>query len=159
MQKLAIRFWPGLLMLLLPSVCLPACGYNEVIERDEAVNARVVNAVQEASPDLVFVCLGAPKQELWMHTHRDVLAPAVMIGLGATLDFIAGDVQRAPAWMSDAGLEWLYRLAQEPRRLAYRYLVRDRAFIGIALRAWLGRRRDGGTAEEQPAIPGRDRVR
>jgi N-acetylglucosaminyldiphosphoundecaprenol N-acetyl-beta-D-mannosaminyltransferase len=118
--------------LQIAGVLSPPMGF----ERDEAENAKVVNAIQEAGAQLVFVCLGAPKQELWMEMHRDVLAPAVLVGLGGTLDFIAGKVRRAPKWMSDAGFEWLYRLAQEPRRLAYRYLVRDRAFVSIALRTW-----------------------
>lgn len=124
--------------LKIAGVLSPPFGF----ERDVAENALVVRAVQEAAPDLVFVCLGAPKQELWMAAHKDALAPAVMVGLGATLDFIAGRVRRAPAWMSDAGLEWLYRLAKEPRRLAGRYLVRDRAFAGIALRTLRATRRE-----------------
>jgi N-acetylglucosaminyldiphosphoundecaprenol N-acetyl-beta-D-mannosaminyltransferase len=90
---------------------------------------------------VVLLALGAPKQELWAHEHREALAPAVLIGVGATLDFLAGEVRRAPPWVSEAGLEWLYRLAQEPRRMAGRYLVRDRAFPRIALRTWLSQRR------------------
>ncbi len=117
--------------LKVAGVLSPPFGF----ERDEGQNADVVRAVRSAQPDLLFVCLGAPKQELWMARHKDVLAPAVMLGLGGTLDFIAGDVARAPAWVSDVGFEWLYRLAQEPTRLATRYLVRDRAFVGIALRS------------------------
>jgi len=91
----------------------------------------VVKAVRESRADLVVVALGSPKQEFWMARHEKDLAPAVAIGLGASLDFVAGAVKRAPAWMSDAGLEWLYRLAQEPRRLAYRYLVRDPQILPI----------------------------
>ena len=123
--------------LKIAGVLSPPFGF----EKDEGENARVVNAIQEAAPDIVFVCLGAPKQELWMAMHKDVLAPAVLLGLGGTLDFIAGTVRRAPAWMADAGLEWLFRLIQEPRRLAGRYLVRDRAFLGIAVRALFAARR------------------
>jgi N-acetylglucosaminyldiphosphoundecaprenol N-acetyl-beta-D-mannosaminyltransferase len=119
--------------LKVAGVLSPPLGF----EKDEGENAAVVRAIREAAPDLVFVALGAPKQELWMHRHRDVLAPAVLLGVGGTLDFIAGEVKRAPRWMSDAGLEWVYRLAQEPRRMAARYLVRDRAFVRIALRELL----------------------
>lgn len=68
-----------------------------------------------------------------MAAHHEALRPAVLLGVGATLDFLAGTVQRAPAWMSRVGLEWLYRLAQEPRRMASRYLVRDRAIVSITL--------------------------
>lgn len=123
--------------LKIAGVLSPPLGF----EKDEGQNAAVVRTVRDSGAALVLVALGAPKQELWMARHKEVLAPAVMLGLGGTLDFIAGTVKRAPAWMSDAGLEWLYRLAQEPRRMASRYLVRDRAFVGIALRALLGRTR------------------
>ena len=69
-----------------------------------------------------------------MGTHARSCAPSVFLGIGATLDFIAGNAQRAPAWVSDVGAEWLYRLAQEPRRMAQRYLIRDRAIVRISLR-------------------------
>lgn len=98
----------------------------------------VVQRVKDARPDLVLVALGAPKQEIWSHTHFDTLKPAVMIGVGASLDFVAGIQKRAPRWMSSAGLEWMYRLAQEPRRLAGRYLLRDPEFCLILLRQLLG---------------------
>jgi N-acetylglucosaminyldiphosphoundecaprenol N-acetyl-beta-D-mannosaminyltransferase len=123
--------------LKVAGVVSPPLGF----EKDEGKNAEVVRAIRESGADLVVVALGAPKQELWMARHKDVLAPSVLLGLGGTLDFIVGDVKRAPPWMSDAGLEWLYRLAQEPRRMASRYLVRDRAFAGIALRSLIGRQR------------------
>lgn len=71
-----------------------------------------------------------------MHHNRAALAPAVALGIGASLDFLAGKVRRSPAWMSRVGLEWVYRLAQEPRRMAQRYLVRDRAIVRIAWRMW-----------------------
>ena len=122
--------------LRVAGVFSPPLGFD----RDEGKNAEVVHRIREANPALVLVALGAPKQELWMAQHKDVLAPAVLLGIGGTLDFIAGEVQRAPRWMSDAGLEWLYRLGQEPRRMAGRYLVRDRAFAAIALRAILSHR-------------------
>jgi N-acetylglucosaminyldiphosphoundecaprenol N-acetyl-beta-D-mannosaminyltransferase len=89
------------------------------------------------------VALGCPKQELWMYNNVRAYAPAVALGIGASLDFIAGVVKRSPAWMSRWGLEWLYRLLQEPGRMASRYLVRDRAIVGIALRMlfWPRRKR------------------
>ena len=91
----------------------------------------VARAICASGAELVVVALGSPKQELWMAQHAKVIAPAVAIGLGGSLDFVAGAVSRAPAWISSAGLEWLYRLAQEPRRLAYRYLVRDIRILPI----------------------------
>jgi N-acetylglucosaminyldiphosphoundecaprenol N-acetyl-beta-D-mannosaminyltransferase len=93
----------------------------------------VLDAVRRSAPDLVLVALGAPKQELWIHESRQALAPAVLLGVGATLDFLAGTVPRAPAWMSRVGLEWLHRLASDPVRLWRRYLVRDPRFLGIVL--------------------------
>jgi N-acetylglucosaminyldiphosphoundecaprenol N-acetyl-beta-D-mannosaminyltransferase len=91
----------------------------------------LLDAVRRSNPDLILVALGAPKQELWIHESREALAPAVLLGIGATLDFVAGAVARAPAWISRYGLEWLYRLAHEPRRLWRRYLVRDPKFLRV----------------------------
>lgn len=87
-----------------------------------------------AHPDLVLVALGCPKQEIFMHRAAPALRPAVLLGIGASLDFWAGTARRAPAWISASGLEWLYRLAHEPRRLWRRYLVRDPKFLLILLR-------------------------
>ncbi len=94
----------------------------------------VAERIRLAKPDLVLVALGAPKQEIWSHLRSELLKPAVLIGVGASLDFVAGIQKRAPRWMSNVGLEWLYRLAQEPRRLAARYLLRDPQFGLILLR-------------------------
>jgi N-acetylglucosaminyldiphosphoundecaprenol N-acetyl-beta-D-mannosaminyltransferase len=94
----------------------------------------VVDRVRAARPDLVFVALGAPKQELWIARTLDQIRPAVAIGCGASLDFISGHIRRAPRWVSNAGFEWAYRLAQDPRRLWKRYLVRGPRFFGILFR-------------------------
>lgn len=94
----------------------------------------VVRAVHASGARIVVLALGCPKQELWMARHAAALAPAVAIGLGASLDFVAGTVTRAPWWVSAAGLEWLFRLVQEPRRLAHRYLVRDLQIVPIVAR-------------------------
>jgi len=99
----------------------------------ESGRRHVVEAVQKTAPDLVLVGLGAPKQELWIHESAAALTPAVLLGVGASIDFLAGTARRAPAWMSAAGLEWLHRLAVEPRRLWRRYLLRDPKFLGILL--------------------------
>jgi N-acetylglucosaminyldiphosphoundecaprenol N-acetyl-beta-D-mannosaminyltransferase len=84
-----------------------------------------------ANADLIFVALGPPKQELWIDRSIDDLRPAVALGVGASLDFLAGKYKRAPEWMGRVGLEWLYRLLQEPRRLWKRYLVEAPRFLGI----------------------------
>jgi N-acetylglucosaminyldiphosphoundecaprenol N-acetyl-beta-D-mannosaminyltransferase len=90
--------------------------------------------VREARPDLLLVGLGAPKQELWIHRSLAAIRPAVAVAVGASLDFIAGRARRAPRWMSRAGLEWLHRLAHDPRRLARRYLLRDPRFLAVLAR-------------------------
>jgi len=95
--------------------------------------------IAETKPDVVLVAFGAPKQELFCNENRDILSPAVLVCVGAGIDFVAGTARRAPAWISKLGMEWAYRLAQEPRRLAGRYLLRDPQFLGILLRQWWGR--------------------
>lgn len=87
-----------------------------------------------AKADLVLMAFGAPKQELLIDRIADRVKPAVLLGIGASLDFIAGTVTRAPELMRRAGLEWLYRLAQEPGRLWKRYLINDPKFLLILLR-------------------------
>ncbi len=119
----------------------PPLGFDRDPLQEEAVRARVART----RPDLVLVALGAPKQELLMHRWHRRGVRAVMLGIGAGLDFIAGNVSRAPQWISSAGLEWLYRLSREPRRLAKRYLVRDPAIVAIAGRMIVNRRTDRGS--------------
>ena len=105
--------------------------------------------IRQANPDLLFVCFGCPKQEKWIAmNHRQVGVPVCM-GVGATIDFLAGHISRAPRWMRRAGLEWAYRLGHEPRRLFQRYLDDFRVFLPAATRQlWrMGRVRPG---------PGRD---
>jgi N-acetylglucosaminyldiphosphoundecaprenol N-acetyl-beta-D-mannosaminyltransferase len=87
--------------------------------------------IQRLKPDLVLFAFGNPKQEYAMWRYQDRYFPAVGLGVGASIDFLAGAVERSPKWMSDLGLEWLFRLSQEPGRLWRRYLVRDRAILGI----------------------------
>ena len=95
-----------------------------------------VERVRAAQADLVFVALGPPKQELWIDKASDTIRPAVALGVGASLDFLVGKYKRAPRWMAVSGLEWAYRLSQEPRRLWRRYLVEGPRFFGIVLSTW-----------------------
>ena len=97
-------------------------------------HAEIADAIAKTDPDLVLVGLGAPKQELFATAVRDRLRPAVLLGVGASIDFLAGAVPRAPTWISQSGLEWLYRLGREPRRLWRRYLLRDPQFFAVILR-------------------------
>jgi N-acetylglucosaminyldiphosphoundecaprenol N-acetyl-beta-D-mannosaminyltransferase len=111
------------------------------LDAEPAVHAAIMAPVRQTQPDLVLVALGCPKQEIFMHRVRDELGPAVAIGVGASLDFVAGVVPRAPRWMSRMGVEWLFRLVMEPRRLWRRYLVRDPKFALIVMRILRERRR------------------
>ena len=83
------------------------------------------------NPDIVLFALGAPKQEILMHKWYKQGIPPVMLGIGASLDFVAGKVKRSPKWMSNMGFEWLYRLSREPKRLAKRYLVQDMGIFPV----------------------------
>jgi N-acetylglucosaminyldiphosphoundecaprenol N-acetyl-beta-D-mannosaminyltransferase len=94
-----------------------------------------IEVVNAARPDIVWVGLGAPRQEIWMHAHRDRLSAPVLIGVGAVFDFASGQKQRAPRWMRHGGLEWLHRLATEPRRLWRRYLLTNTTFAVRAVAA------------------------
>ena len=96
----------------------------------------ILGRLREAEPDLVLIALGAPKQELWIDRFSRHIAPAVSIGVGGSLDFLTGRIRRAPTWMSRCGLEWMYRLSQEPRRMWRRYLVDDPRFLAIVIRSW-----------------------
>lgn len=116
--------------LRIAGVDSPPMGFELDPEQERAARDKMASA----NPDIVLFALGAPKQEILMHRwHSQGVAP-VMLGIGASLDFIAGKVKRAPRWMSDRGLEWLYRLLQDPRRLARRYLVQDIGIIPIFIR-------------------------
>ena len=92
---------------------LRICGMNDGYFKDEAP---VIEKINAAKPDVLFVCLGAPKQEIFMKTHLKELHVKLMIGLGGSLDSFAGTVKRAPNWMIRCNLEWLYRLIKEPKR-------------------------------------------
>ena len=97
-------------------------------------DAAVIGRIRAARPHLLLVALGSPKQELWIDRQRAALGPVVSLAVGASFDFLVGRVRRAPRWVSRIGLEWVYRLAREPRRLWRRYLVRDPRFLLIAAR-------------------------
>ena len=91
----------------------------------------------------MWVCLGAPKQELFMAKYAPRIKAKIMIGVGAAFDFHAGRIRQAPSWMQSCGLEWLFRLAREPRRLWKRYLVRNPYFIFAFMRQYIRTRGRG----------------
>ncbi len=94
-------------------------------EKSEAELEKTNAVISAAAPDLLIVCLGCPKQEKFIYENRDRYAAGVSVCAGATVDFLAGNVKRAPKWMSDCGLEWFYRFTREPKRLFKRYFIDD----------------------------------
>lgn len=98
-------------------------------ELNEEEDSSVVELINCAQPDVLWVGLGCPKQQLWMYRHRDRLRVPVMVGVGAAYDFHAGTKKQAPKWMRENGLEWFFRLLVEPGRLWKRYLLGGALFI------------------------------
>ena len=105
----------------------------------------LVAQINEARPDVLWVGIGVPKQEKWMARMRARLDAPVLCGVGAAFDFHAGRISQAPPWMQDRGLEWIYRIAQEPRRLLPRYLYYNPRFL-LAFGRQLLRERRGRAA-------------
>jgi N-acetylglucosaminyldiphosphoundecaprenol N-acetyl-beta-D-mannosaminyltransferase len=107
-------------------------------EKDATETRRIVERVRESRSDLLFVGFGVPKQEYWMHDHYRSLNVRLSIGVGGAFDMVAGITPRAPKWLQNIGLEWLFRLSAEPRRLWRRYLIGNLQFLAIVGRQWLG---------------------
>ena len=105
-------------------------------DEDKALAAEI----DASGADIVWVGLGTPKQDYWLTRFRPLLKAPVLIAVGAAFNFHAGTVRQAPTWMMRCGLEWLFRLAMEPRRLWRRYLIGNPRFVLLVLRQWLTRR-------------------
>jgi N-acetylglucosaminyldiphosphoundecaprenol N-acetyl-beta-D-mannosaminyltransferase len=117
----------------------------------EAEEARIAAAVREAAPDILLVGLGTPKQEKWIAANKDRLGVPVSIGVGASFEMAGGVVRRAPRWLQRIGMEWSFRLLQEPTRLWRRYMLRDLpCFVGLALRAVASRKSTRSRYSSQP---------
>ena len=101
-------------------------------EKNEQEMNKIKTQIQEVHPDILMVGLGCPKQEKFMYYHCKELGVPISFGLGASIDFEAGNIKRAPKWMSNHGLEWLYRFSKEPKRLFKRYFVDDLKIIQVA---------------------------
>lgn len=121
--------WPGVRVVGMYS---PPIGF----EKDAAENRHILAEVAAVHPDLLVVGLGAPKQEFWVHAHRDRIVAKVALCVGATIDFLAGEKPRAPSWMGKLGVEWLHRLCTEPRRLFKRYAHDAYVFPQLVWREW-----------------------
>jgi N-acetylglucosaminyldiphosphoundecaprenol N-acetyl-beta-D-mannosaminyltransferase len=106
----------------------------------DSENAELVDRINADRPDVVWVGLGAPRQEKWMAGMRPRLEAPVLVGVGAAFDFLPGLKRQAPAWMQRRGLEWLFRVSQEPRRLGPRYLRYNPAFVAAFMRQYLRER-------------------
>lgn len=100
-------------------------------EKNQTELSKINEMISKAKPDLLIACFGCPKQEKWIYENYRKYDAKVSICAGATVDFLAGNVSRAPKWMSEHGLEWLYRFFQEPKRMFKRYFVDDLKIIGL----------------------------
>lgn len=126
------ELYPGIQILW--TYC-PPMGFEKSIQESQTITAQL-NALDL---DLVFIGVGAPKQEKWIYNHRSQLRVGALLGIGAAIEFTAGTLNRAPKLMRKMGLEWLFRLTQDPKRLFWRYL-RDVSFLKIVISQMLRRR-------------------
>jgi N-acetylglucosaminyldiphosphoundecaprenol N-acetyl-beta-D-mannosaminyltransferase len=132
--RLLERRYPGVRV-----VCQIAPPFRPLTpEEDETVTKEI----RSSGARILFVGIGCPKQERWMATHKERI-PAVMLGVGAAFDFHTGQVRQAPGWMQVAGLEWLFRLLMDPKRLWKRYAKHNPRFVVLFLLELLGRLRFG----------------
>jgi N-acetylglucosaminyldiphosphoundecaprenol N-acetyl-beta-D-mannosaminyltransferase len=115
-----------------PTLNISGCYAPPFRQLDEAEKLAIVNRINDAKPDLVFVALGCPKQEKWMAEHRGKIM-SCMLGVGQAFNVYAGLAKRSPRWMQRAALEWAYRLYQEPRRLWKRYFWTNTCFLILTL--------------------------
>lgn len=124
-----------------PGVTLAGVQSPPFAPLDELCTPAAAAAINERAPDIVWVGIGNPKQEWWMARMRPLLEAPVLIGVGAAFDFHTGVKAQAPRWMQRGGLEWLFRLVHEPRRLGRRYLVDNPWFVYEVLLQKLGLKR------------------
>jgi N-acetylglucosaminyldiphosphoundecaprenol N-acetyl-beta-D-mannosaminyltransferase len=113
----------------------PSFGF----EKKEKENIEIIEKINKSGATVLAVGVGAPKQEKWIMEHKNSLSNIkIFMAIGATIDFEAGNIKRSPKWMSNNGLEWLYRLINEPKRLWKRYLIYDISFFWLILKQKLG---------------------
>ena len=108
-------------------------------ERDEKETQIIIDRINDSGATVLAIGVGAPKQEKWLFAHKHRLPNVrIHLAIGATIEFEAGNLKRSPKWMTKCGLEWIYRLAQEPKRLAKRYLLEDMPFFALLIKQKLG---------------------
>lgn len=105
----------------------PPLGFEKDVKELEKINKKIT----DAHPDILIVCFGCPKQEKWIYENYQKYDATVSICAGATVDFLAGNINRAPKWVSDHGIEWFYRFTQEPKRLFKRYFIDDMKILKL----------------------------
>lgn len=127
-EKLKVKY-PGLQVV---GTYSPPFGF----EKSEKEMEKIESQIKSAKPDILIVGLGCPKQEKFMYHYSKRLGVPVSFGLGASLDFEAGNIKRAPRWMADHGLEWLFRITQDPKRLAKRYLNDIVSILPLIIKYW-----------------------
>lgn len=110
-------------------------AHHGYFTRDE--ETRVIDQIRQSGADILFVAISSPRKETWLAANKVELGIPFMMGVGGSFDVIAGLVRRAPDWAQRAGLEWFYRLMQEPRRMWRRYLIGNSLFVWMVLRAWV----------------------
>lgn len=117
----------------------PSFGF----ENDEQECRHIINLINRSGATVLAIGVGAPKQEKWISKYRSQLKTVkTILAVGATLDFEAGQIKRSPKWMSELGLEWLYRISQDPKRLWKRYLIEDLPCLSLFLKQQLNLYRD-----------------
>jgi len=136
-----------------PAVCVvgtysPPLGFEKYDDQSKEILTRIA----AARPDVLIVGLGAPKQELWVHGHRHEIQARVTLCVGAAIDFLAGEKPRAPVWMRNTGLEWLHRLASEPKRLFRRYARDAWIFPQLFWREWTTGRLTAISGRAKPPV-------
>lgn len=109
--------------------------FPKIDNASDEISSDFIETLRKLEIDVLFLCLGCPKQEIWFQHWKSELPGGVYVGAGAAVDFAAGTAKRAPRVLQDFGLEWFWRLCHDPRRLARRYLVRGPQFFGVILKS------------------------
>lgn len=141
-RKLGVKSWE-LRVAGVESGELRVAGVDDSFVKLDEQQPEIIERINAAKPDILFVALGNPKQELWIGRNLAKLDVGAVIGIGGTFNFIAGRVKRAPRWVQKSGLEWIYRIIQEPGRLWKRYAYGLVKFSWLSLLHLLGKYRGG----------------